>query len=301
MISRYAYKKLTWIDLESPTKEEVISIAQEYKLPSLVAEELYQQTLRSKVDRYDDLIYLILHFPVIVKGKSIEREIDFVVGKNFLITTHYQSVDPLHEFSKIFETNSILHKEEMGNNGGFLFFYIMRELYKHTTAELDEINKSFTGVEKRIFEGKEGEMVEVISQVNRKIVDFKQAVRFHSEILKSYEIASKEFFGEDYAYYASSIIGEHTKIQNILEGHKDIMRELRETNDSLLSNKTNEAMRTLTVMNFVMLPLALITGIFGMNANFVFIHDLGDFSIVVAIMIAIGAIMLLYFKKKKWI
>ncbi len=301
MISRYAYKKLTWIDLESPTKEEVISIAQEYKLPPLVAEELYQQTLRSKVDRYDDLIYLILHFPVLQKGKSIEREIDFVVGKNFLITTHYQSVDPLHEFSKIFETNTILNKTEMGNNGGFLFFYIMRELYKHTTAELDEINKSFTSVEKRIFEGKEGEMVEVISQVNRKIVDFKQAVRFHGEILKSYEIASKEFFGEDYAYYASSIIGEHNKIQNILEGHKDIMKELRETNDSLLSNKTNEAMRTLTVMNFVMLPLALITGIFGMNANFVFIHNLSDFSIVVAIMIAIGAVMLLYFKKKKWI
>ncbi len=110
MISKYTYKKLTWIDLESPTKDEVYSLMEEYSLPSLVGEELVTQTLRSKVDLYDSLIYMILHFPVVNQKtrKSIEQEVDFVIGKNFIITAHYEMINPLHEFSKMFETDSVL-------------------------------------------------------------------------------------------------------------------------------------------------------------------------------------------------
>jgi magnesium transporter len=301
MISKYAYKKLTWIDLESPTKEEVLTLKDEYELPPLVADELYEPTTRSKVDKYDTVIFLILHFPVLDgKGKT-EREIDFAIGKDFIITTHYETIDPIHEFSKIFEVNSILDKSNMGEHAGFLFFYIMRELYHHTLIELDALNRSLISTEKEIFEGDEGTMVEVISGINRKIVDCKQALRFHGEVLKSFESAGTEFFGKEFMYYLQSISGEYNKVQNILEGHKEILKDLRETNDSLLANKTNEAMRTLTVMNFVMLPLTLIAGIFGMNASFLFIHNLSDFFMIIGGMALVGYFMFLYFRKKRWI
>jgi len=121
MISKYTYKKLTWVDLESPTKEEVITLKDEYKLPDLVADELYEPTTRSKIDKYDNVIYLILHFPVLDGKGQTEREIDFAIGKNFIITTHYETIDPIHEFSKIFEVNSILDKTNMGDHAGFFF------------------------------------------------------------------------------------------------------------------------------------------------------------------------------------
>lgn len=302
MISKYTYKKLTWIDLESPTKDEVYSLMEEYSLPSLVGEELMTQTLRSKVDLYDSIIYMILHFPVISNKthKSNEQEVDFVIGKNFIITAHYEMINPLHEFSKMFETDSTLDKSLMGNHAGFLFFYIIRELYKNAMLELEDINDSLRDIEKNIFDGREGEMVAVISNLNRTLVDFKQAIRFHRETLRSFEGAGTKFFGTEFSYYLSAITGEYNKVQNVLEGHKDILDDLKNTNDSLLTSKTSDTIKKLTIMTFIMLPLTLITGIFGMNTEMILIKSLSNFGLVILFMIIIGTGMFVYFKKKRW-
>ncbi len=304
MISKYAYKKLTWIDLESPTKEEVLSLMQEYAIPELVGEELITPTLRSKVDVYGNLIYLILHFPIHPKNRKknggAEQEIDFVIGQNFIITTHYERIDPLHEFSKMFNVNSVLDRSMMGEHAGFLFYYIIRELYKYSLTQLEEVNESLRDIEKNIFEGREGEMVETISNVNRTLLDFKQAIRFHAETLKSFETAGGQFFGTQFSYYLGAMTGEYNKIQNMLDGHKEILNDLRNTNDSLLSSKTNDTMKKLTIMNFIILPLALLTGVFGMNMNFVFIKTTTDFTVVVGAMLLIAVLMFLYFKEKRW-
>lgn len=302
MISKYTYRKLTWIDLESPTKEEVYRLMEEYHLPSLVGEELITQTLRSKVDLYEDIIYMILHFPASNHQgkKSDEQEVDFVIGKDFIITAHYEVVDPLHEFSKLFETDSMLDKSMVGSHAGFLFFYIIRELYKQAMLQLDDINNSLREIEKNIFDGQEGEMVAVISNLNRTLVDFKQATRFHRETLRSFESAGTQFFGSEFSYYLSAITGEYNKVQNVLDGHKEILSDLKETNDSLLTSKTNDTIKKLTIMTFIMLPLTLITGIFGMNSDVVFIHNKFSFLFVLGCMALAGVLMFIYFKRKQW-
>jgi Mg2+ and Co2+ transporter CorA len=65
MISRYNYKELLWIDIEAPTHEEIRSIMEEFDIHPIVADELLSPSLRPKVDHYENLIYLILHFPAI--------------------------------------------------------------------------------------------------------------------------------------------------------------------------------------------------------------------------------------------
>ena len=200
MISKFKYKKLTWIDLESPTREEVLDITEKYDLPELVADELLRKTLRSKVDMYPNVIYLILHFPSVDHrhGKEMHTEIDFIIGKDFLITAHYELVDPLHEFAKAFEVSSILQKSDIGNHAGFLFFHIMKNLYRYSGSQLENIQIHLEKVEKNIFESREKEMVAEVSKINRKLLDFRQAIRFHREVLNSFEIASKKFFGESF-------------------------------------------------------------------------------------------------------
>ncbi len=303
MISKYKYKNLTWIDLESPTKEEVLHIKEEYELPPLVAEELSIKTTRSKVDLYRNAIYLILHFPTVSHkhGPSTEAEIDFVIGKDFLITTHYEFVDPLHDFSKVFEVNSILDKSDMGEHAGYLFFYIMRELYKHTETELEDINGTLMEIERNIFAGQESKMVQMISRTNRMLVDIRQATRFHKETLQSFDEASKIFLGKDFSYHSASILGEYEKVKNTLDSHKEILNELRETNDSLLSLKTTDTIKTLTIMSFVMMPLSLIAAIFSMDSNVIFIKDLHDFFSILAVMGMVVLLMLIYFRRKKWL
>ncbi len=303
MISKYSYNGVDWVDLQSPTKEEVASLIEDYSINPLLAEEFITETVRSKVDLYENLIYLVLHFPVSRQRKDqpSEQEIDFVVGKNFLITIHYELVNPLHEFFKKFEVSALLKKKDKNEHAGFLFYHIIKELYKNMMDSLESVIPELKTIERDIFEGKEKDTVKVISDVNRKLLNFKQAMRFHSESLKSFESASKKLFDPEFAFYIENVIGEFNKIKSALDNHKEVVTELRETNDSLLSTKTNETIKILTIITFLISPVTLISSIFVMNTDFVLIHTLGQFYFILGSMFLTSLASFIFFKFKKWL
>jgi magnesium transporter len=303
MLKKFIYKKLTWIDLESPTKEEVRQVMDSYDIHPIVAEELLQETIRPRVDYYGSQIYLILHFPTVNHthtGKT-SQEIDFVIGKNFLVTVHYETVDPLLEFSRMLEVNSILDRSNMGDHAGFLFFYLVRDLYKNLSVELNSLGRTLSAIEDNIFKGNEKTMVEKISRVNRKLIDFKMAIRFHKDVLESFELAAKDLFGEKFSFYTRAVSGEYYEASNALEGHRETLSDLWSTNDSLLSNKTNEIMKIIAMISFVTFPLSLIAAIFGMNTHYLpIVGAVGDFWIVMSIMLVMMLGIFAYFKHKRW-
>ena len=304
MLKQLTYNKLTWIDMESPTREEIRGVMDSYDIHPLIAEELLNETVRPKVDYYGNQIYLILHFPTVNHshtGKT-SQEVDFVIGKNYLITVHYETVDPLLEFSKMFEVNSILDKSNMGEHGGFLFFYIVRELYKNLSIELNSMRKKLSEIEENIFKGNEKTMVETISRTNRKLINFRKAIRFHKDVLESFEMAAKDLFGEKFAFYARAISGEAYKVSNIMDGHKETLTDLWNTNDSLLSSKTNETMKVLSVLAAILLPVSIVGQIFGISSNYVpFMNRPDAFFLVIEILFSVAVIMYLVSRWKKWI
>ncbi len=305
MISRYSYRDITWIDMESPSREEVLHIMEEFSIPSLVAEEAISSTLHAKVELYDALIYMILHFPPSRVGsdRNTEQEIDFIIGEKFLITVHYENIYSIEQFAKSFESQNGFHQESKVLNGGFLFIKMMKQFYQHSLHKLDDLTKVIKEIEYYIFNGHEDKMVKKISDTGKKLLDFKQALRFHKDILRSYVAASIKLFGEDYRYYAEIITSEFNKVESLLESNRDALAELQRTNDSLLSTKTNDIMRTFTIMTFVMMPLTIITGVFGMNTSdaLTFIQTKNDFFLVIAAMTTTGLIMFLFFKLRKWL
>ena len=304
MISKHKYKNLTWIDLENPNRDEISSLAEEYKIPELVEEELLLPAIRSKVDRHENSIFMILHFPTIKKRgqANVIQEIDFFVGKDFLITAHYEPFKPLHDFAKLFEPhNTVLSKSDLGAHAGALLYILMKELYIFSANELDEITNYMDKIEYNIFDNKEREMVRYISEVNRKLLDFKQSMRFHRDVLTSFQFVSRDFFGGNFEYHASIILGEYNKVENMLEGHRDILTDLRDTNDSLLTNKTNDTMRVLTIITFLISPITVISSVFMMNTSFSLIRNVQEFYFVIGAMVLTSVITFIYKKKKKWL
>ena len=302
MITRYSHKNLTWVDLESPTQDEVRSIMNEFHINPLAADELLAPTLKPKVDTYENFIYLILHFPAFKHSNTLNQnqEVDFVIGKNFLITARYDTIDPIHKFSKVFEVNSILDKSDMGTHAGYLFFYMIKKLYKAISHELEFLENSLDEIEEQIFRDREREMVVEISKVSRQLLNFKQALVAHKDVLSSFEAAGKSFFGTAFSYHLRTIVGEYYKVENEIKFNVETATELRETNNSLLSTKQNEVMKTLTLMSFIALPLTFIASIFGMNIELPLIGAESDFYIILGIMGAIAIPLFLFFRFKRW-
>lgn len=305
MITLHKHKKLTWIDLESPTSDEVKSLMHEHGIHPLVAEELLKTTLRSRVDVYKNFIYLIMHFPIFEPSKktSMSCEIDFIIGENFLITAHYRTITPLHEIIKMFEIGSLIDRENLAKNPGVIVFYIIKHLYEFALRQLDHIQLKIDEIEENIFKHREKEMVEIISVIHRDILDFHRSIYAHESILNSFTHVGDKFFGKDFIHYTNVILGELARVKSLLENCKATIESLQETNDSLLTDKVNDIMRTLTITSFIVFPMILFAAIFGMsnNVSMPIVGTKGDFWIILGIMLVCASTLLLFFKRKKWI
>ncbi|MBU1046545.1 magnesium transporter CorA family protein [Patescibacteria group bacterium] len=306
MLKKYTSQNITWIDVIKPTQDEVRNLMLQYKLHPLVAEELLLPTFKPKVDLHENYIYLILHFPFLKRNGSrsefISKEIDFIIGKDFIITIRYDEISPLETFSKIFEVESILNSEENQQlHAGYLFYYITQKLYEALLDELDHVEQEQREMEKYIFSGKEKIMVREISRMGHNLLDFKQATMHHKEVLDSLELVGESFFGKDFIHYLRSVNDKYRKVYHLVKTSQENLKELRETNDSLLTTKQNETMKIFTILAFVTFPLSLLASIFGMNT----IHTpvVGwnqDFWWIVGGMILSTTVMFSFFKYKKW-
>ncbi|MEY2703037.1 MAG: hypothetical protein RLY43_1675 [Bacteroidota bacterium] len=301
------YKNVKWIDLENPTSTEVRQLIEEFDITPIVANELISPSVRSHVDVHPKFLYLILHFPYSHSPNADEtetkktQEVDFIIGKDFIITTHYDSIDALHDFSKVFEVQSILDKSDLANHGGYIFFYMMKHLYKQTLNKIEMIQDLVLDIERGIFHGKEIKMVNEISRLNRVVLTFKESLSAHKEVLSSFEIAANKFFGDDFKYHLHAILGEYQKVVTKMENTKEYLNELRMTNDSLLNTKQNEIMKNLTLMSFIFFPLTLVASIFGMNAdNMPLVGHKFDFWFIILLMFTFSFTTYFIFKKRKW-
>ena len=274
----------------------------EFELDPVLAEELTSPSPKSKAERRGQLLYLVLHFPALrALNSRPEQEIDFIIGKNFLITTRYSNIDPLHSFAKAFEVNSVLHRSG-AEHGGHLFVGMARDLYHSLLIECDRLHERLDGVEDKIFAGREREMVAQISINGRMIHDFRRTLEPHKLMLESLEPHGERIFGAGFSYHTRALLGEYERVRHTLEYLREWLSELRETNNSLLSTKQNDIMKNLTIMAFVTFPLSLMVGLFAIDAHSNPILNLEyGFWIILGILLVSSVCFITFFKYKKWL
>ncbi len=303
MKSRYQHNGITWIDLENPTRQEVIDVAAEFNLDAFTAEEMLAPSLRPHVDIRDNYVYLILHFPAVRHAhKHREQEIDFVVGRSFLITTHYDTVEPLQKFTKVFEVNAALEMGVEGDSAGHVFFYLTKRLYRAVEHEVEYVRRELSNIEEHIFSEHQIAMVSAISRAARNLLNLRQTIEPHRDVWKSLDADGAAFFGDEFRPFIRALEGEYYRVHNHIMRNTDSLHELRETNNSLLTTKQNETMKIFTIMAFVTFPLSLIAIILDMDSVHNPLHNMPyDFWIVIGIMVATATVMFAFFKKKNWI
>jgi magnesium transporter len=299
-------KNLTWIDVVDPKKEDIEYLKQSFDFHPVVLSELTIPTLRPKVENYDHYLYMVLHFPIYHPKEKTSKsmEIDFLITTDKLITVRYGKIQPLVEFFKKCEMKDI--DPHFGETTASLLYCMLGELNNFSLRQLDHITKKIDEIEKDIFENKnnkkEDKIVEEISTIRRDILDFRRTIKPQYTILESLKVRGIDFFGKSTEPYFVDIFGDHMRVWSLLENHKETIESLQQANDSLLSNRTNRIVKVLTLFAGIVLPLSLLASIFGMNTKYDPIVGSGyDFWIITGIMLFGAIIMLMAFKRKKWL
>ncbi len=296
-------ENVTWVDIKNPTEEDIKYLKREFDLHPLVLEELIPPSHRPKVESYKKYLFMVFHYPIYSKEKreTKPRELDIIITKNVLITNHYKSLVPLKILFDKCNLYPEARKKYMSLSAGYLLFFLLNEFWNNCLTKLDRIDSKIENIEEEIFQGKEKEMVTEISLVKTDIINFWRIVEPQGETLESLSKEGVIFFGESLLPYFSDIIGIYSQASNSLQTYKETILALEDTNQSLLSAKINEVMRVLTVFSVIMLPLTLIASIWGMNIILPFNNSQFGFPIIILTMLFLIGIMIIYFRKKKWL
>lgn len=304
MITRHACGAIEWIDLEAPTPDELDSVMGEFEIADQIHEEIMTPTPYPLVVTLPEYVYMILHFPTATLGEGPKnQEIDFIVGKKFLITVRYEVIDPIYTLHKSLEASELLSRRKDGEP--YLLEQLFRRLYRATREEAESIARTLEHIERDIFSGKEQTAVRTISEEARVLLRFETTLLRHEEALSTFlgELKGSQFLGKGFEVSAANIEAERSHVASLIASLRAVARELRTTNDSLLSASQNHAAKMFTLMAFCTFPLAVIAAIFAMDTAYKppFIGHPYDFWIIIAIMVIVDSAFLIFFKLKKWI
>lgn len=305
MLSRHERGKVTWIDLESPTRDELQMILSEFNVDARIEEEMIAPTPYPLFVPFPSYLYLILHFPVTDTASGTrDQEIDFIVGKNFLITARYEVIDSIHNLHKVFEAEELLGLPAHPSRADTLLERVIRRLYGAIKNEVERTAHALDRIERDIFSGKERQAVHTISDTARILLRVETTLERHREPLSVFlkGLAAPAFFGKGFSEHSLHIEAEREHVATLVASYRAVATELRDTNDSLLSASQNEIMKVLTIMAFVTFPLTLISSIFGMNTDYLpIVGTPHDFWIVMGLMIALAISFFSYFRFKRWL
>lgn len=259
---------LIWINIVNPELGEVRKLLTENGMNESLAEEIVEPTLSAKADTLRNAIYMTLHFPI-KRGHEMEvEEVDFLIKSNLVISSQYQEIDAIKNFVENLDKIKIDKKHNNQSHGGVYFMHFLKSIYGNLQESINKITEDIRTLERGIFSGDERKIIEEIANISKRVFDFRSSLRQHESVIQIYSDAGIKIFGVEYNVYIEIIRESYDKIIAVIENQRDMLEDLKDTTNFLISNRTNQIVKVFTVVSFVILPMTFLAGFFGMNTKF---------------------------------
>lgn len=300
-------EQFTWTHILNPGENEIQYLRSHFSFHPLDLQDCVVVAQRPKLDVYDQYIFFVLLFPYYDRTSKIigAGEIDFFLGPDYLITVSDGKHEAVQAFFDSCQQNDLIRRKHLTTSAELLS-ELLRRLQEGIFPMLDHITKDITTIEENIFNGREHQMVRDILNIKRNIANARRIMNAHRAVIKKFmklEPHSGLSLKPDVLARFETIV-EHTKeIWEILEIQKDTINAFHDANESLISFKLNDLMKSLTMISVSIFPATLIATLFGMNAlsSTPFIHSPYGFWIIVGLILLNFVFFVWWFKQKKWL
>jgi magnesium transporter len=295
---------LRWLNFEAPTAVETAYLAEHFEFHELDLEDVLSTRQRPKIDEYDDYMFIVLHVPHFnkVKGRLDAAELNIFVAQGLVITLPNVALKPVGRLFSQLDANLERREESFSKGSGYVLYEILSELFDYCFPILDKIGFKLDRLNDAIFtERRSEEVVRDISDVKQEIVAYRKVIQPERSTLRLLERARTRYLPEDLEVYFDDVVDKAERIWDQLDNYKEVVEALEQTNESVIAHKQNDILRVLTVFSVIMLPLTLISGIYGMNVGIPRQHAVDTFWVIVGGMLLIAGGMLSYFRYKSWL
>lgn len=296
-------RNLTWHYITNFGEAELNFLKKNFKFHPLDLKDCAGEIQRTKIDTYNNYLFLVFQLPSLDRknNRVSVNQVYFFVGKNFLVTISKEKIKSLNTFFYKVINNQKFKEDVFLQDSGHVLY---RALYTILRARWDihgYLDAEIRHVEQDIDKVRGKSAVFEIASLRRVILQLKAIIDPQRLVTNALSRINVNFLGKDISVYFDDLDDFVEKNWFILEGYKDRILSLHEINESLVSYRTNNVMKILTVFSATFLPLTLLAGVYGMNVELPFNNPPNLIWFLFVILIITLIIIILIFKKKDWI
>ena len=288
-----------WVDLDKPVDEEAFILTSDFNFHPLVIEDVIVEKGPPKLDVFDKYLFMVFYISYYKSaGELGKKEIDLFLGDNFVVTIHNDSFPMLEKIR-----NRCLRDERVLSRGAVFTFHTVLDYLVDEFIEIqDEVQRFIDRLEADVFSGTaESSILKRIFELKEDIGALRRLATTQKQILWRFSKGEYKLAKGASLIYFRDVFDHMSDIVEHAESYNDLLSNILHVYLSMASEKTNTIMKTLTIFTAVLLPLSVISGIYGMNFDFPERYVPGSYFIVLGIMATIVVTLLIIFKRKDWL
>jgi magnesium transporter len=297
---------LLWVDFVSEPPETCLPILQSFGFHPLAIDDALQETHVPRLDDWADYLYIVLNYMNMQEnGDSWETEVDeldIFLGKNYIVTHHDYPV------SAVDETWAACDRDERNVQEGadHLLYKITDNLVAGYMPAVEKIDNAINQLEDQIFDRPSPRTLEKLFALKRVLLAMRRILLPQREVLNKLARDDYKVIDPRDRIFFRDIYDHLVRLHDLNETLRDLVGGALDTYLSVINNRMNEIMKTLTIITVLFMPLTFLTGYFGMN----FFEPLGNlkawttnpvFYLTLATVFILPMIMYLWMRRRTWI
>lgn len=290
-----------WIDVVGIHDTKIIrEIGKQFDLHPLVLEDIVHPHQRPKYEDFKEYIYIVLKKLLWNEDKEFSTEqVSLLLGANYVISFQEKETELFKPIIERIKT-PLGRIRIMGAD--YLAYALIDVLIDNYFIVQENIGEIIEQIEEELIEAPKIETLHTIYKLKREVTDLRKSVWPLREIINKLQREQSSLIGDELNIYLRDIYDHIFRIYDSMQDYRDIISGMLDMYLSSVSNKMNEIMKVLTIMSTIFIPLSFLAGFYGMN--FLYMPELKvtiAYPLLIMVMIIIAIIMILFFKRKKWL
>ncbi|CAN5391384.1 magnesium/cobalt transporter CorA [soil metagenome] len=293
---------VTWINIDGLGDLSVLRILGErFNLHPLALEDVLDTSQRPKVEQYDDYLFILAKMIYLDPQNEIGGEqVSMFLGKTFLITLQEEPDRDVFEPVRARIRSGKGRIRKAGSD--YLAYALLDSIIDHYYPVLESIGAEIDTIEDELVDNPLVRPVGSLHEHKRTLTQIRRMVWPLRDVTNLLLHEEPGLIRPETKVYLRDCYDHSVQLMDLVETYRDVLSGLTEVHISSIGLRTNEIMRTLTVISAIFIPLTFIAGVYGMN--FTHMPELAKpwgFYACLGLMFVIAVAQLIYFKKRRWL
>ena len=293
-----ARRTFLWLDVEDPTEADFDRLRHEFGVHPLTIEDIKRPEQRPKLETYPAYYFLVFHaITLSERGRVEAQQIGMFLGPTFFITVHYGRSPAIEESARRWEHN----RDEVGQSLGTVVYSVLDSIVDAYFPVVDQLVEHVEQLEEAIVRGATRHTMSHMFRLRRNLLKFRRILGPERDVLNVLIRREAPVFDDATAVYLQDVYDHVLRLTDTIDLYRDLLASALDAHLSVTSNNLNVVMKRMTALSTILMSLALIAGIYGMNFKVMPELDwpLG-YAYALGLMAIVGVGLTLFFRRIGW-